>query len=68
MKHKLILLSSILFFLCSAFKSDKPVITVFMIGDSTMADKNLTGGTPKGAGGRCCPAISPKRFGWTTTP
>lgn len=55
MKHKLILLSSILFFLCSAFKSDKPVITVFMIGDSTMADKNLTGGNPERGWGQMLP-------------
>ena len=38
MKHKLTLLLG-LFFLLSAFKADKPVITIFMIGDSTMANK-----------------------------
>ena len=27
------------FILCSAFRADKPVVTVFMIGDSTMANK-----------------------------
>ena len=26
--------------LFSAFRADKPVITIFMIGDSTMANKN----------------------------
>ena len=45
MKNKLILLLAVLF-LCSAFKADKPVITIFMIGDSTMANKSLTGGNP----------------------
>ena len=54
MKHKLILLLG-LFFLFSAFKADKPVITVFMIGDSTMADKNLTGGTPERGWGQMLP-------------
>lgn len=54
MKHKLILLLG-LFFLFSAFKADKPVITVFMIGDSTMADKNLTGGNPERGWGQMLP-------------
>ena len=40
MKSKLILLLAA-FFLCSAFKADKPVITIFMIGDSTMSNKSL---------------------------
>ena len=31
------------FILCSAFRADKPVVTVFMIGDSTMANKKLDG-------------------------
>lgn len=39
MKNKLVALLSI-FFLLSAFKADKPVLTIFMIGDSTMANKN----------------------------
>lgn len=54
MKHKLILLLG-LFLLFSAFKSDKPVITIFMIGDSTMADKNLTGGNPERGWGHMLP-------------
>ena len=29
------------FILCSAFRADKPVVTVFMIGDSTMANNCL---------------------------
>ena len=35
------------FFLFSAFKADNPVITIFMIGDSTMANKSLEGGNPE---------------------
>ena len=46
MKSKLILLLTA-FFLCSAFKADKPVITIFMIGDSTMSNKSLVGGNPE---------------------
>ena len=29
--------------LFSAFRADKPVITIFMIGDSTMANKKIDG-------------------------
>lgn len=54
MKHKLILLLG-MFFLFSAFKADKPVITIFMIGDSTMADKNLTGENPERGWGQMLP-------------
>ena len=32
--------------LFSAFRADKPVITIFMIGDSTMANKKIDGGNP----------------------
>ncbi len=31
----------------SAFRADKPVITIFMIGDSTMANKKIDGGNPE---------------------
>ena len=54
MKHKLTLLLG-LFFLLSAFTADKPVITIFMIGDSTMADKSLTGGNPERGWGQMLP-------------
>lgn len=54
MKHKYLLLF-IFFFLFSAFKSDKPVITIFMIGDSTMADKKLTGENPERGWGQMLP-------------
>lgn len=54
MKHKLILLL-VLFFLFSAFKADKPVITIFMIGDSTMSDKKLVGENPERGWGQMLP-------------
>ena len=54
MKHKLTLLLG-LFFLLSAFTADKPAITIFMIGDSTMANKSLTGGNPERGWGQMLP-------------
>ena len=54
MKHKLTLLLG-LFFLLSAFRADKPVITIFMIGDSTMANKPLTGENPERGWGQMLP-------------
>ena len=47
MKTKNILLSVLLFLLLSAFRTDKPVTTIFMIGDSTMANKSISGGNPE---------------------
>ena len=46
-------------FLCllSAFKADKPQLTIFMIGDSTMANKNLTGGNPERGWGQMLPGF-----------
>ena len=46
MKNRLLLLF-IVFILFSAFRADKPVLTIFTIGDSTMANKNLYGGNPE---------------------
>ena len=54
MKNKLAVLLS-LFFLLSAFKADRPVLTIFMIGDSTMANKNITGGNPERGWGMMLP-------------
>ncbi|NDV81252.1 pectinesterase family protein [Bacteroides sp. 51] len=56
MKNKLIL---ILFsFLClSSFKADKSKITIFMIGDSTMANKKLDGGNPERGWGHMLPGF-----------
>lgn len=56
MKNKLVVLFS-LFFLLSAFKADKPVLTIFMIGDSTMANKNITGGNPERGWGMMLPGF-----------
>lgn len=55
MKTKL-LLSLFILLLLSAFKSER-VITVFMIGDSTMADKVLTGGNPERGWGHVLPGF-----------
>ena len=63
MKNKLILLLAA-FFLCSAFTADKPVITIFMIGDSTMANKSLAGGNPERGWGMYCPGSFQKIYGW----
>ena len=46
MKNRLLLLL-IVFILFSAFRADKPVLTIFTIGDSTRANKNLYGGNPE---------------------
>ena len=45
------------FILCSAFRADKPVVTVFMIGDSTMANKKLDGGNPERGWGMVLPGF-----------
>ena len=54
MRHKLALLL-VFFFLFSAFRADKQVITIFMIGDSTMANKSLEGGNPERGWGQMLP-------------
>ena len=56
MKNKLALLL-VTFFLFSAFKADKPAITIFMIGDSTMANKKLDGGNPERGWGHVLPGF-----------
>lgn len=56
MKNKLLVLLTA-FFLFTAFKADRRVITIFMIGDSTMADKNLTGGNPERGWGQALPGF-----------
>lgn len=47
MKTKQLLSLSLLFLLLSAFRAEKPVTTIFLIGDSTMANKVITGGNPE---------------------
>lgn len=56
MKHRLMLFAA-LFVLLAAFQAEKPVITIFMIGDSTMANKNLTGGNPERGWGQMLPGF-----------
>ena len=56
MKYKSILLLC-LFFIVTAFKADKPQLTIFMIGDSTMANKNITGGNPERGWGMMLPGF-----------
>lgn len=46
MKTKFVFIIS-LFLLLTAFTSEKQVITIFTIGDSTMANKKLDGGNPE---------------------
>lgn len=56
MRTKLSALLAIFFVLFSAFKSEN-TLTVFMIGDSTMADKNLEGGNPERGWGQMLPGF-----------
>lgn len=46
MKQKTVILFG-LFLLLSAFRADQPKLTIFMIGDSTMANKSITSGNPE---------------------
>ena len=39
------------------FRADKPVITIFMIGDSTMANKKIDGGNPERGWGMVLPGF-----------
>lgn len=55
MKNRLLLLLAA-FVVFSAFKTDR-IITVFMIGDSTMADKDLKGGNPERGWGHALPGF-----------
>ena len=57
MKQLLIILT--FSFFCLSFTSDtsKEVITIFMIGDSTMANKPLTGGNPERGWGQMLPGF-----------
>lgn len=51
------MLFAALFVLLAAFQAEKPVITIFMIGDSTMANKDLTGGNPERGWGQMLPGF-----------
>lgn len=56
-KSKLVLLLATAFIFCTAFRADKPVITIFMIGDSTMANKKMDGGNPERGWGMVLPGF-----------
>ena len=56
MRNKLILCLG-LFLVLTAFTADKSVITIFMIGDSTMANKNMTGENPERGWGMMLPGF-----------
>lgn len=56
MKNRLVFLLTA-FILFSAFRADKPVVTIFMIGDSTMANKRLDGGNPERGWGMVLPGF-----------
>ncbi len=56
MRQKLFLLAG-LFLLLTAFKADKSIPTIYMIGDSTMANKVLDGGNPERGWGQVLPGF-----------
>lgn len=56
-RHKMWGLLAAVFILFSAFRADKPVITIFMIGDSTMANKKIDGGNPERGWGMVLPGF-----------
>ena len=60
LRAKMLGLLAVAFVLCSAFRADKPVVTIFMIGDSTMANKKLDGGNPERGWEWYFPDSSPK--------
>lgn len=56
MKHRILwLLATLILF--SAFRTGEQVTTIFMIGDSTMADKSLEGGNPERGWGQMLPGF-----------
>lgn len=57
MNNKSILLLFALLLVFASFKSDKSNITIFMIGDSTMANKKLDGGNPERGWGHMLPGF-----------
>ena len=55
-RHRAVLLLMVSFFFF-AFKEEQRDITIFMIGDSTMANKNLVGGNPERGWGQMLPGF-----------
>lgn len=56
-RNKTLLLLAAALILFSAFRADKSVITIFMIGDSTMANKKIDGGNPERGWGMVLPGF-----------
>ena len=56
-RNRPLLLLVTAFILFSAFRADKPFITIFTIGDSTMANKKLDGGNPERGWGMMLPGF-----------
>lgn len=56
-RNKTLLLLAAALILFSAFRADKSVITIFMIGDSTMANKKMDGGNPERGWGMVLPGF-----------
>lgn len=56
-RSKLALLLATAFIFLSAFRADRPITTIFMIGDSTMANKNRDGGNPERGWGMVLPGF-----------
>lgn len=56
-RNTLVALLATAFMLLSAFQAEKPVVTIFMIGDSTMANKNMSGKNPERGWGMVLPGF-----------
>ena len=56
-RNRPLLLLVTAFILFSAFRADKPFITIFTIGDSTMGNKKLDGGNPERGWGMMLPGF-----------
>lgn len=56
-RNKTLLLLAAALILFSAFRADKSVITIFMIGDSTMSNKKIDGGNPERGWGMVLPGF-----------
>ena len=57
LRVKMVGLLAVALILFSAFRADKPVITIFMIGDSTLANKKMDGGNPERGWGMVLPGF-----------
>ena len=67
MKLKVLLVLCALLLLSAFIAERKDPITIFMIGDSTMANKSLKNGNIERVGDKCFPDILRKRLWWIIT-